>query len=629
MKLQNNWCSNPKFYTVPEVEVITTLEELAAFYNYVKGRDIAYDLETGGLSFWTSPIICFSFSVERGKAFVLPLYHQFLKPFWEDETPILETIKRVLEDSTTEKIGYNIKFDNNFCRHRGIRVAGPIFDGIVSFGLLDENSPKDLMTAADRFNVGPYGKWDDDILRYVASTNPDYTLIPDDALWLYTGIDAAVTFQLRNKQRRAMRKDDVYHIFTDISSPLLEVVTDMEYEGVKIDVLLLEQYSNEYAGKIDAKLVEIRKRVNDDAFNPASPKQLAEKLAVSLQGGKKTATGRLSTDEKVLSALAKTGNKVAENILEYRGLSKIRSTYMEGFKELLDESGYIHTNYSIAHTVTGRISSSHPNLQNIPRVREGEANIRALFTVEEDEVFVSADYAQMELRIIGLLSGDKELLGIFERGEDIHRNFAALAYKKDPADITHEERAKAKSIAFGSNYGQEAATLAENFGLSVSEAQFLIDRYFAVFPNMTKWREKTWKESLKTHLLITPFGRKRRFIGYKFLQSEDAIPILKRFEIKAVLQNMRNQSYNFKVQSTASDYLSIATYNIYKEMKVRNLKSKVIMSVHDAINLKVKKSELSDVTSIIEKNMKKEVEVGGNVVNLGVDIQIGSGWETE
>ena len=229
--------------------------------------------------------------------------------------------------------------------------------------------------------------------------------------------------------------------------------------------------------------------------------------------------------------------------------------------------------------------------------------------------------------MIAILSGDKELLGVFEREEDIHRRFAALAYKKKPEDITKEERSKAKSVLFGSNYGQSAATLADNFGLELREAEYLMDQYFTVFPEMTKWREEVYRESVRKHILTTLFGRHRRFVGYKFLQSSYAQSILKKFEIKLALNNMRNMAYNFKVQSTSSDYLSIATYNLYKEFRERGLKSRIIMSIHDAINLKVYNLELDIVKELLEKYMEKEVTIGNHSVQLKVDIKVGKRWE--
>ena len=255
---------------------------------------------------------------------------------------------------------------------------------------------------------------------------------------------AKIKLEKYEESRRSMRKENVYEVFTDISMKLLQVVADMEYEGVLLDVPLLDKYSKDYAERAKIKLQEIRDLTKDPTFNPNSPKQLGEKLAVSLAGGRKTATGRISTDEEALEGLVKKGNLLAKSVLELRGLVKTRSTFMEGFKELLDDRGYIHTNYSIAHTVTGRISSNHPNLQNIPRVRKDEANIRAMFTVEEGYSFLAADYAQMEQRIIALLSGDKNLEEIFKNGLDIHLIVTSKILKKDPSLVTHEERAKGK-----------------------------------------------------------------------------------------------------------------------------------------------------------------------------------------
>ena len=626
--LQNNWTSNSKFYRTPTVYVASTPNDLKELEDILSDKPLAFDLETVGLSFWKCPIMSVSFAVERGISYVLPIYLCGMVSVWKDESVVFDFLRKILGDPDTLKIGHNIKFDVNVLRYRDVIVEGEWYDTMVAYGLIDENAAKDLMTMADAFDL-QYGKWDDKLLEYVTKKDPDFSKVPDNILHLYTGIDATATFELYEKSRRTMRKENVYDVFSNISMKLLHVVADMEYEGVLLDVPLLDKYSKEYAEKAEIKLQEIRNLTQDSTFNPNSPKQLGEKLAVSLAGGKKTATGRISTDEDALKGLVKKGNPLAKAVLELRGLVKTRSTFMEGFKKILDDRGYIHTNYSIAHTVTGRISSNHPNLQNIPRVREGEAKLRNLFTVEDGYSFVAADYAQMEQRIIALLSGDKNLESIFKNKQDIHRMVTSKILKKDPSLVTHEERAKGKGVVFGAGYGRSPEDIAREYGMDNEEARFFLEEYFKQFPDMAKWRLDRHKESLKNHLLVSAFGRKRRFVGYGFLQSPEANNILQKFEIKLALINMRNMAYNFPIQSSASDYLSTATYEIWKELKERNMKSKVIMSIHDAINLKVFNNELEEVTNIIKKHMEKILRKNGVEIPILADIKVGRCWEGE
>jgi DNA polymerase-1 len=428
----------------------------------------------------------------------------------------------------------------------------------------------------------------------------------------YAAEDADITLQLKGVFVPLLKEKEVQRVFDEVENPLVRVLTDMEFEGVKIDVDFLRDYSKTL--EQDAKKCEESVYAQAGVrFNLASPKQLGEVLFEKLKidpKAKKTKTGQYATGEDVLQKLA-SNNPIVADILGFRELTKLKSTYVDALPEIINsKTGRVHTSYAQAVAVTGRLSSNNPNLQNIPiRSERGREIRKAFIPRDESRVLVSADYSQIELRIVAAISGDPNMCEAFRLGKDIHTATAAKVYGVAEADVTKEMRYKAKSVNFGIIYGQGAFGLADNLGISRTEAKEIIDNYKKEFVGITTYMDETVRFAQQHGYVQTLMGRKR---WLKDINSSN-------FTVRGYAE--RN-AINSPIQGTAADMIKLAMIRIHNEMKKTTLQSKMILQVHDELVFDAVKEELDELNKLIIENMIHALELPNGVP---VEAEVGSG----
>ena len=566
-----------------------------------------FDTETTGLDTFTAELVGLSFSWKAHEAWYVPV------PAKRSEAEvIIQRFKNVLEDPRIIKVGQNIKFDALVLKKYGINVSGPLFDTMVAHHLVQPGLKHNMDYLAETYLnyapvsietlIGPKGKGQKSMRD-----------VPVEQVKEYAAEDADITWQLKEPLQKELEKEGLVSFFRDVEMPLLSVLLDMEARGVKIDVDEL----NRYADELRERLVELEKKIIDLAgieFNINSPKQVGEvlfnRLKIDAKVGK-TKSGQYSTNEEVLQKM-KDSHPVIALILEQRGLKKLLSTYVEALPQLvLKETGRLHTSYNQAIVVTGRLSSSNPNLQNIPIRDEDGREIRKAFVAEgENCLFLSADYSQVELRLMAHLSEDPHLIEAFKRGEDIHAATAARIYKVDLKEVSSDMRRKAKTANFGIIYGISAFGLADRLNIPRGEAKSLIDGYFDNFPGVKAYMEQCVRLAREKGYVETFFGRKRYLPD---INSRNAV-------VRGVAE--RN-AINAPIQGTAADIIKIAMVAIQQRLKDEGLKSKMILQVHDELNFEVFKPELDKVKALVKEAMESAVKLK---VPLVVDMGVGKNW---
>jgi DNA polymerase-1 len=431
----------------------------------------------------------------------------------------------------------------------------------------------------------------------------------------YAAEDADITLQLKECFEPLLTKRAVQRVFEEVENPLMQVLVDMEFEGVKVD----EQFLNEYSKVLDVEVKKSEESVFAQAgvrFNLASPKQLGEVLFDILKldaKAKKTKTGQYATGEDVLSKMA-AKHKIVDDILNFRELSKLKSTYVDALPEMINsKTGRVHTSYAQAVAVTGRLSSTNPNLQNIPiRSDRGKEVRKAFVPRDPSRVLVSADYSQIELRVVAAISGDPNMCEAFKLGKDIHTATAAKVYGIDEADVTKEMRYKAKSVNFGIIYGQGAFGLAENLGISRTEAKEIIDNYKKEFPNIQLYMDAQINKAKEVGYVETLMGRKR---WLRDINSSN-------FTVRGFAE--RN-AINSPIQGSAADMIKLAMIRVHKEMKKKHWDSKMILQVHDELVFDATEAELPALKELILSCMKNAL-VLPNGVPVEAEIGVGKNW---
>jgi DNA polymerase-1 len=432
----------------------------------------------------------------------------------------------------------------------------------------------------------------------------------------YAAEDADITLQLKNVFVPLLKKNEVEKVFNEVESPLVKVLVDMEFEGIKIDVDFLKEYSKE----LEKEAKEAEAKVYKEAgvrFNLSSPKQLGEVLFDKLKldpSAKKTKTGQYQTGEDILLKLAAKGNSIADDILAFRELTKLKSTYVDALPELINrKTGRVHTTYGQAVAVTGRLQSNNPNLQNIPVRTERGKEIRKAFVPRDNKhVLLSADYSQIELRIVAAISGDKNMCEGFKKGTDIHTSTAARVYNVKEKDVTKEMRYKAKSVNFGIIYGQGAFGLADNLGISRTEAKEIIDNYKKEFPGIQKYMDDTINFAREHGYVQTLMGRKR---WLRDINSAN-------FTVRSFAE--RN-AINSPIQGTAADMIKLAMQKVHAAMKKANMKSKMLLQVHDELVFDALKSEVKELKPLIVENMQIAMPLP-NAVPVIAECGEGQNW---
>lgn len=563
---------------------------------------LSLDTETTSINAIDAELVGLSFSVKEKEAYYIPIPKNR-----EEAQKIVNIFKPVYENEKIEKIGQNIKYDLEVLRNYGVTLKGKMFDTMIAHYLLQPELRHNMDYMADVYLnyetmpieklIGPKGK-----------NQKNMGDLDQREIFEYAAEDADITLRLKNVFEPRIKESDACHLFYDVEMPLVRVLAEMEMNGVSLDVNALAETSEEMKGRIENIEKEIFELAGEE-FSITSPKQVGEILFDKLKiidKPKKTKTGQYVTSEEVLQSL-KSKHKIVELILEHRGLKKLLGTYIDALPKLINKrTGHIHTTFNQTVTATGRLSSSDPNLQNIPIRGEDGKEIRKAFVPEEGCLFFSADYSQIELRVMAHLSGDKNMIGAFSEGDDIHASTAAKIYKKSIEDVTRDERTKAKRANFGIIYGITVWGLADRLDISRGEAKELIDGYFATYPDVKAYMDQSIKRTREYEFAETLFGRRRYLPD---INSRNA----------TVRGFAERNAVNAPIQGTAADIIKIAMVNIYNRFKEENLKSKMILQVHDELNFSVVPEE----KDIVEKIVLDEMQ---NAYKLRVPLIADAGW---
>ncbi|MBV4357403.1 DNA polymerase I [Pinibacter aurantiacus] len=572
-------------------------------------EEVCFDSETTGLDANDVELVGLSFSITPTEA-----YYVACPKDQEQTKSILEQFAPLFNDVSKKWVGQNIKYDLLVLKWYGHELKGEIFDTMLAHYVIEPDGKRSM----DQLSAQYLGYEPVHIEELIGKKGRGQTNMRDvelDKIKEYAGEDADITLQLKNAFVPLLKEKEVEKVFREVESPLVKVLTDMEFEGVKIDVDFLNDYSKE----LDKFAKEAEENVYKQAgvrFNLSSPKQLGEVLFEKLKldpKAKKTRTGQYATGEDVLLKLA-SQNKIVDDILAYRELTKLKSTYVDALPEMINrKTGRVHTSYAQAVAVTGRLASTNPNLQNIPiRTDRGREIRKAFIPRNEEHVLISADYSQIELRIVAAISGDKNMCEAFRSGIDIHTATAAKVYGVDAADVTKEMRYKAKSVNFGIIYGQGAFGLADNLGISRTEAKEIIDNYKKEFNGITKYMDDMVNFAKETGYVQTLMGRKRwlRDIGSS------------NFTVRGFAE--RN-AINSPIQGTAADMIKMAMAKVHTTFKEKNFRSKMILQVHDELVFDAVKDEVEIIKPVILECMQDAMPLP-NGVPVIAEVGVGDNW---
>ncbi|MBE9511034.1 MAG: DNA polymerase I [Bacteroidetes bacterium] len=572
-----------------------------------KQNRFCFDTETTGLDTIKDELIGISFCCESHEAYWLPVESD--KKISEK---VLEKFKPVFENEKIEKIGQNLKFDIKVLRKRGIVVKGALFDTMVAHYLIKPEGKHGLNDLAeDYLNYTPVKI--EELIGVKGKSQANMRSVPQEKIKEYAAEDADLTWQIKKILEKELKEKHLETLAEKIEMPLVYVLCDMEMRGFKVNVNVLKKYSE----ILKVELLDIQTgiyKLADTEFNISSPKQLGEILFTKLKidsKAKKTKTGQYSTSEDVLQRLVNK-HEIVSKVLEFRSVSKLLSTYVEKLPELKNsETGKIHSSFNQTITATGRLSSNNPNLQNIPIREDRGREIRKAFVPSDiQHILISADYSQIELRIMAHMSGDKNLIDAFNTGEDIHVSTAAKIHRISPGDVTKEMRERAKTANFGIIYGISAFGLSRRMNLPLSDAKEFIEEYFRTYPGVKKYMDKSIERAREKGYVQTIMGRKR------YLPD-----ILSRNSV--VRGFAERNAINAPIQGYAADIIKIAMINIHNKIKEKKLKSGMILQVHDELVFDVPEKEVDVLSDIVVSEMQNAVKLD---VPLTVDCGTGRNW---
>ena len=569
-------------------------------------KSVCFDTETTGLDMFTSDLVGLSFCFIAGEA-----YYVSLPENKEDAKEILHEFKAFFENDRIEKIGQNIKFDLLMLTQYGIKLKGNLFDTMIAHYLVQPELRHGMDYLAEIY-LNYRTIHFEDLVGTKGKNQADIRSVDLKKLCDYAAEDADVTFRLKQILEKELKANNLEKLFYDIEMPLMKVLATMEHTGVRLDTEALYQSSE----ILTSDMLNLEKEIHTLAgydFNVSSPMQVGEILFDRLKlddKARKTKTGQYSTSEDVLEKI-QSKHPIIGKILEYRGLKKLLSTYIDALPQLISTvTGKVHTSYNQTVAVTGRLSSTNPNLQNIPIRDAIGKEIRKAFIPDADSVFLSADYSQIELRIMAHLSGDVNMMDAFNNGLDIHTATAAKIYKIPLDDVTTEMRRKAKTANFGIIYGISVFGLSDRLGIPRAEAKDLIDGYFLTYPDVKKYMETSILKAREMGYVETLFGRKRTLPD---INSQNGV----------VRGFAERNAINAPIQGTAADIIKIAMVHIQNEIEHKNLQAKMTMQVHDELNFTVPTTELSTVRKIVVEQMEQAIHLR---VPLIADCGIGENW---
>jgi DNA polymerase I len=594
-------------------EKLLTEDDVRRWLASIEHADaVAVDTETTSLDPFAARLVGMSFSAEPGSAAYLAIDHRYAgAPTQLGIERALDLLRAWIEDPARKKIGQNLKYDQHVLANHGVRLAGVVHDTLLEHYVLESHTRHDMDSLAERF-LGLRTISYDEVTGRGAS-RIGFEQVDVDRATAYAAEDADITLRLHHVLFPRIAADDkLTYVYEGIELPVREVLFRMERNGVLVDTALLETHSRE----LEREMLALEERAHAEAgqpFNMNSPKQIAEILfdQKRLPVVKKTAGGTPSTDEGVLEKLA-LDYPLPKTLLEYRALAKLKSTYTDKLPRMVNPgTGRVHTNYGQATAVTGRLASTDPNLQNIPvRTAEGR-RIREAFIAPSGSVVVSADYSQVELRIMAHISEDESLLKAFAEGEDVHRATAAEIFGRSPAEVTSEERRYAKVINFGLIYGMSAFGLAQQLGLERATAQAYIDSYFARYPGVAKYMETTRMQARETGFVETVFGRR---LWLPEIRSGN--PQRRAGAERAAI--------NAPMQGTAADLIKLSMIAVQGWIDAQALSTKLVMQVHDELVLEAPETEVERVRTEVPALMSG---VASLRVPLVVDVGIGRNWD--
>ena len=584
-------------------KLIDTEDDMRKICDFFRTKRIlSLDTETTSTDAMSAELVGLSFAVEEKEAFYVPVPDNR-----EEAQKIVNIFKTVYEDPSIVKIGQNIKYDLEVLAGYGVTLAGEMFDTMIAHYLLQPELRHNMDYMAEVY-LGYRTIRIDELIGPKGKKQRSMRELPPEQVYEYAAEDADITLQLRNILEPKLHEAGVDKLFYEIEMPLVRVLADMEMNGVRLDTASLAETSSILTQRMNAIEKEIYEMAGEE-FNIASPKQVGEVLFGKMkivEKPKKTKTGQYVTSEEVLQQLA-TKAPIVGKILEHRGLKKLLGTYVDALPKLINpRTGHIHTSFNQTVTATGRLSSSDPNLQNIPVRGEDGKEIRKAFIPEEGCLFFSADYSQIELRVMAHLSGDANMIEAFREGYDIHAATAAKIYKEEIDSVTRDQRTKAKRANFGIIYGITVFGLAERLGISRSEATQLIDGYFATFPKVWDYMEQAKQTARERGYAETLFGRRRYLPD---IASHNA----------TVRGFAERNAINAPIQGTAADIIKVAMVRIHRRFKELGLRSKMILQVHDELNFSV----VPDERDIVEKTVLDEMQ---NACPLLVPLTADSGW---
>jgi DNA polymerase I len=623
--------SSPKPAEKPEVQPVAlvtntasdlkTLEDTPHTYETIEGAaaiqklvnellkfpSVCFDTETTSLEPLLAEVVGVSLSAELGKAYYIPI-----PPNREEAQVLLDLFRPLLSNPAILKIGQNIKYDMHIMANYGITVVGPYFDTMLAHYVVDSSAKHSMDLLAKKYlNYKPIP-----ISELIGKKGVNQGNMRDvelEKISIYASEDADVTLKLHEPLVKELAESNLSNVLNDIDQPLMSVLFDMERVGIKLDSQFLTEYSKEIENEM-RQIEEDIYRLSGERFNIASPKQLGEILFTKLKlvdKPKKTATGQYSTDEDTLQMLA-FNHDLPARILDYRSYSKLKSTYVDSLPLLVNpNTGRLHTTYNQTVAVTGRLSSNNPNLQNIPiRTDKGREVRKAFISPDADHVLLSADYSQIELRIMAAMSQDEAMLGSFLAGQDIHTTTAAKVFSVDTTEVTGEMRRKAKMVNFGIIYGITPFGLSQRLRIPRAEAKDIIDNYFVQFPAVKAFMNTCIERAREHGYASTLHGRRHH------------LPDIHSANM-TVRQFAERNAINTPVQGTAADLIKLAMIRLQQELRTQKLETQLLLQVHDELLLEVPTDELSAVQTLVRNCMENAMQLG---VRLEVNLGVGQNW---
>ncbi len=571
-------------------------------------KEICFDTETTGLDPYSCDIVGLSFSFEKHKAFYISFPEER-----EITQSILEEFRPVFENQNIRKIGQNIKFDILILQQYQIPVKGLLFDTMIAHYLLQPDLRHNLNYLSEQY-LGYKPVEIEELIGKKGPRQGSMRNVPIEQIKEYAAEDADIAFQLKFLFEKDLKNNGLYDLSENLEMPLIPVLANMESTGIKIDITAL----NEYSKILNLELIESETNIFKHAgveFNISSPKQLGEILFDRLKldsNAKKTKTQQYSTNEETLALLFEK-HPIINDVLEYRSLKKLLSTYVEALPKLINpKTGKIHTSYNQAIASTGRLSSNNPNLQNIPiREERGREIRKAFIPSDNNHILLAADYSQIELRIMAHLSQDENMIEAFKKNEDIHTSTAAKIFHVENINqVTNDQRRKAKTANFGIIYGISAFGLSQRLKVPRTEAKQLIDEYFIGFPKVKEYMDKSIAKAREKGFVETMMGRKSILND---INSRNGI----------VRGNAERYAINAPIQGSAADIIKIAMIDIFNELNKKNYKSKMILQVHDELIFDIYKPEVDEIKALVKNKMENAIKLS---IPLIVDIGIGNNW---